>query len=287
MNKVGIVILNYLNYKDTVDCVNSLLKDKYPIKEIIIVDNHSENGSKEFLQNYLNTLQEKVYFLENNKNDGFARGNNVGIVFARKKLHCEFLLIVNNDTVFIDENLINKLLAAYEEGIAVIGPRVISKNGYEQNPIGIMSYNDVKKHFKIKSQAKIFLKNIRADRLLDNIRKKYTKIRNDLIKQEIGLDLVLHGSCMFLTPDYFKYYPYLFPETFLYYEENILTLLTHKVGLKKKFITSSKIFHKEDQSSILSFDNDDNIICKYMSESKYIAERLKDLDYVEIIKCFK
>ena len=88
MSKVGIVILNYLNYKDTVDWVNSLLKDKYLEKEIIILDNHPENESKDFLQNYLKTIFPNIYFLENEKNDGFARGNNLGINFARKELDC-------------------------------------------------------------------------------------------------------------------------------------------------------------------------------------------------------
>ena len=60
----------------------------------------------------------------------------------------------------------------------------------------------------------------------------------------------------------------------------------HKVGLRKKFITKSSIFHKEDQSSSLSFANDENVICNYINESKSIAEKLKVLNYSEIIKYF-
>ena len=50
MQKLGIVILNYLNYKDTIECVNSILNMGYPVEGIVIVDNHSENDSFKILK---------------------------------------------------------------------------------------------------------------------------------------------------------------------------------------------------------------------------------------------
>jgi HK97 family phage major capsid protein len=39
VDKVGIVVLNYLNYKDTIECVNSLLDINYDNYDILLVDN--------------------------------------------------------------------------------------------------------------------------------------------------------------------------------------------------------------------------------------------------------
>ena len=48
---LGIVILNYLNYKDTLECVKSLLGQSYKAFYIVIVDNHSANESYQVLRN--------------------------------------------------------------------------------------------------------------------------------------------------------------------------------------------------------------------------------------------
>lgn len=45
MNKISIVVLNYLNYVDTIECVDSILEMKYKFEGIIIVDNNSKNKS--------------------------------------------------------------------------------------------------------------------------------------------------------------------------------------------------------------------------------------------------
>ena len=84
MNKVGIVILNYLNYKDTIECVESIFNMKYDIAGIVIVDNHSENESYNVLKKlYKNRLNVSV--IQSNRNYGFAKGNNIGIKVVRQK----------------------------------------------------------------------------------------------------------------------------------------------------------------------------------------------------------
>lgn len=291
MRKVAVVILNYLNYKDTIECIESLMKDTYKNKEIIVVDNASRNESIKILSNYITNSNIKIHFLINETNEGYAKGNNLGILFARDVLNCEFILIVNNDTVFIDEKFIFKLIASYEKGIAIIGPRIIAQNGYEQNPVGNMKLknNDDRAKVFIKEKIKHIIQKNKKIESMFNKYKKYKKIlTNEFLSRKKTSDiLVLHGACMLLTPEYFKYYPFLYPKTFLYYEENILTIITHKVGLKKKFIANAKILHKEDQSSLLSFNNDKKIFNQYQNESIVLANKLVDMDYKAIINEFK
>lgn len=278
MNKVGIVILNYLNFKDTIECVESLEDDLYSNKEIIIVDNASENESWKILTKKYEG-HKNIHLLQTEQNVGYARGNNEGIVFARGNLKCEHILIVNNDTVFEDKNMITKLVNSYEKGIGIIGPKIINADNKNQNP--------VKKFITVKS----------IDSDLDRAQGKSEgiiriisgKIVRNLKKIIVGNDsekLMLHGSCMLLTKDYFKYYPIIFPETFLYYEEDIISLLTQKVKLRKKYVKDVYIYHKEDKSSEMSFNNSKSIKNKYMIDSILLCKKLIKLDYSEIKKIY-
>lgn len=293
MELVCVVILNYLNYTDTIECVESVRKDNYKNKRIIIVDNCSYNESFDVLvEKYKN--DEEIFVLKTEDNLGFAKGNNIGIKFAREKWNCDFILLLNNDTVCNNRNLITELINAYELNIAIIGPRIISANKREQNPVienfskmnlekvlfEKNSYKDKIRKYLIKIKPLVQIK-----RFLFNKYVSYDEIgKNKIASNVCSTDLILHGSCMLLTKDYFKYYPYLYPNTFLYYEENILTLITKKVGLNKKFINTTDIFHKEDQSSELSFNNDRNIINKYIKESMLLCYNLFDMDYDEILE---
>lgn len=112
---VGIVVLNYLNYWDTVECVKSSLKLKSSNYKIVVVDNGSKNKSYEILKSEF-ANNKKVIIIRNEINLGFAKGNNIGIAYARENLKCNFVFCINNDTVFTDLEILNKLLSCYREG---------------------------------------------------------------------------------------------------------------------------------------------------------------------------
>ena len=275
MDKIGIVILNYLNYKDTIECIDSLQDDVYQNKEIIIVDNKSNNESWDVLcKLYKNKA--RIHLIQSNENIGFAKGNNIGIVYARTKLKCDHILIVNNDTIFNDKKMIEKLVNAYEKDIGIIGPDIISADNKHQNPV---NKKVTKKRIeKDLNYYKYGYKGSISSRIINKI---YTIIQK---KNKIynSTDLVMHGSCMLLTKDYFKYYPYIFPNTFLYYEEDILSLITKKVNLRKKYVKDAYIYHKEDQSSEMSFGNKESTKNKFIVDSINECKKLFDLSYEEI-----
>jgi GT2 family glycosyltransferase len=289
MYTVAIVILNYLNYKDTIECIESIKCDKYEKKEIIVVDNNSNNESWNILNEQ---YMRKIHLIKSEENVGFARGNNLGIEYARKILKCSFVLLVNNDTIFKDNMLITELMKSYELGVAVIGPRIISSDGVEQNPVQISleksQVQDIYNNLTICKKRNIIKDNMIYLQLKKMKFLRYIKKRidnNGRIKRNIiSESLVLQGACMMLTKDYFRYYTKLFPGTFLYYEENILTLITRKLGLNKKFINNVWIYHKEDQSSLMSFNNLNDIKQKYELESMKKCLELFDLPYEEIVR---
>lgn len=293
MNKVAVVILNYLNYKDTIECVESLKQEKYINKNIVIVDNCSENNSWDILKERYQE-EDNMHLIRTEENLGFARGNNIGIDYSRNILKCNFVLLMNNDTIVKDKNMIMKIMESYEEGVGIIGPRIISADEKEQNPVReefnreivetLVNYNGG--FWEKISEFKIYKVLKSSEFLVKTKRKILGQISLDEEKRisdtECSENLILHGACMMLTSDYFRYFPKLFPNTFLYYEENILTLLTKKVGLSKKFINNTYIYHKEDQSSKMSFNNKREIKTKYFKESVKLCYQLFDMTYDEI-----
>src|SRR5947209_2414019 len=95
-NSVCAVVLNYINYDQTILCVRDLLAQDHPFLDVVVVDNHSPNESLARLVEAF-TGERKVQVLSTDHNLGYAGGNNYG---ARSRLEhgaVDFLLIINND----------------------------------------------------------------------------------------------------------------------------------------------------------------------------------------------
>lgn len=93
--KVAVVIVNYNGLRDTLECIDSLLRVDYPNIEIIVVDNGSTDMS---LQTLRALKQPSLILLETHRNLGFSGGNNVGIQRALAD-DCQYVLLLNNDAV--------------------------------------------------------------------------------------------------------------------------------------------------------------------------------------------
>ena len=67
----------------------------------------------------------QVFLIKNDKNYGFAEGNNIGIRFALENLHPEYVLLLNNDT-FVERDFLDNLVEVAENNkrIGVVGPKV-------------------------------------------------------------------------------------------------------------------------------------------------------------------
>ncbi len=60
-HKIYIIILNYNGWKDTIECLESVLKNDYENYQIIVVDNDSPNNSMEYIINWAKGKQEVIY----------------------------------------------------------------------------------------------------------------------------------------------------------------------------------------------------------------------------------
>lgn len=67
----------------------------------------------------------KLILIKNEKNYGFAEGNNIGMRYAMKALSPDYILLLNNDTV-VDRRFLDELVkvAESDEKIGIVGPKI-------------------------------------------------------------------------------------------------------------------------------------------------------------------
>lgn len=94
--KVSIIVLTYNNLAFNKQCIDSILhKTAYGRYELIIVDNASTDGTREYLEELQSREVPNLKVILNDQNKGFAGGNNIGI----KAAEGNYILLLNNDTV--------------------------------------------------------------------------------------------------------------------------------------------------------------------------------------------
>jgi len=132
---VSVIILNYNGKHFLQKCLNSVLNQSYENFEIIFFDNHSIDGSVEYVKT--NIKDPRIKIVESKTNHGFAGGNNEAIKYASHDL----IVLLNNDTE-TDKNWLKYLIEAVKENNAIASSFVITEGinpkYYESN--GSVSY---------------------------------------------------------------------------------------------------------------------------------------------------
>jgi GT2 family glycosyltransferase len=120
---LSIIIVNY-NVKEFLqNLIHSLEKASLNItKEIIVVDNASDDGSNEFIKNNF----PKIKLIANNKNLGFGKANNLGL----KETLGKFILLINPDTI-IAEDTLEKMIEFFRinPGAGLAGCKILNPDG--------------------------------------------------------------------------------------------------------------------------------------------------------------
>lgn len=232
LDMVGIIIINYNNWQDTINCINSLeIYNSYPIK-IVVVDNGSKNESVESLNCYfsqkyngrykLTTKLDKgilpyISLVDNKVNEGYARGNNIGLLYTLYDESITDILILNNDILFV-EDIIPSLLnikKRYPDS-AIITPLLLTKDG-----VGI-DYTCARRQYTVQEEIIYnFLHYLFPQYVDKKLSKRYMLLGNNLKESVIPIQ-VPSGSCMLMDKAFFKSINFFDPNTFLYWEESIL-----------------------------------------------------------------
>jgi len=119
--KVAIIIVNWNNLKDTMECLDSFKKVTYSNYEILLVDNASRGDDAIVLkENY----EDFITVITNKKNYGFAEGCNIGIREALAR-GAKYVTLLNNDTV-VSPDFLQPVIEALESNndVGIAGGKV-------------------------------------------------------------------------------------------------------------------------------------------------------------------
>lgn len=128
--KLSVIIVNY-NVKYYLDqCIRSVLRafeEMNTPAEIIVVDNHSADGSVDYLeQRYPQKLFPMVRFVRSAHNLGFACANNIAIRQSRG----EYVLLLNPDTIVGEDALKASVdFMDVHEDAGAVGVRMLGAQG--------------------------------------------------------------------------------------------------------------------------------------------------------------
>lgn len=235
---LGIVILNYKTFGDTVNCIESISKTIGDIKHTVyIVDNVSPDNSFEALSMKYTDMQ-NVRVIQSEKNGGFSYGNNVGFRAAIAD-GCDKIICTNSDVEFKD-NSIRILVEDLDESLdcAVIGPKVLCGDGSIQNANkGILTAYRFFMRRKPFSWFDWF-----------GVEKRYTYLNYNYEKPLYPAGMV-SGCCFIIRASVLPEIGYLDEKVFLYHEENILGAKLKKAGYKVKLNPRSEIIHYGGKST--------------------------------------
>ena len=114
------VILNTNRREDTLECIASLSKSTYSTHRVIVLDNHSTDGSVQAIRSDYPAVQ----VIELEENFGYAGNNNIGIKIAMEQ-GADWMFVLNEDTI-LDEDCLSCLIEVGERdpSIGILGPMV-------------------------------------------------------------------------------------------------------------------------------------------------------------------
>lgn len=267
--KVAIIIINWNGWRDTLECLESVFQINYPLFDLIVIDNDSEDSSIQKIKDYCNgkvkvqsefinyntenkpikiiehtnkelessqikidksnDYNRKLTLIKNDKNYGFTGGNNIGMKHAIKTLHSDYILLLNNDTV-VDENFIIEMMK-------------VAKTDEDIGFVGpkVYIYND-KNRLQVAGGAEVDLKYGEVDEIA------YHKIDDGKFDLYLEPDYI-GGTCILCKKEVIEKIGLLDPTYFMYWEDADWCFRGRKHGYKSVYAFKSKIWHKYGASS--------------------------------------
>ncbi|MDE5607319.1 MAG: glycosyltransferase family 2 protein [Muribaculaceae bacterium] len=259
MPNTAVIILQYGSPDLTIQCIDSLLEvNSAPVK-FIIVDNASPQPDaadkvlahiqQRFPGSWLDTdtsfrLRDgatlpEATLVRSDFNEGYARGNNIGVRLAFEDDSVDSLLISNPDIIYT-ANIIPKLKvsAILQHDCALVGP-ILYRPG-EDAPHSTTARHPVTLNDLIRTNFWLL-------RTPDDVIERTNVVitpGSDVMPTEL-----ISGGCFFVLKDVFQKIGAFDPETWLYYEENILWERIRRLGLRNYIDTSTSAIHLVGQTT--------------------------------------
>lgn len=218
---VSVILVTYNTKEMTSKCIDSIISHTQGVSyEIILVDNHSTDGSKEFYTN-----DKRVKYVYSGVNDGFGYGNNLGMHYAYGK----YIFLLNTDTLLVN-NAIKEFFdyAESHEPNTVYGCWLVDKQGnYACSYLNFPAFS-ISKFIKIHIQ--------KINPISVDYKEKYVE--------------VICGADMFIPRSVIEKSGGFDTNIFLHSEEIEYQYRMEKAKIKRKVIPQPKIVHFGGSSEI-------------------------------------
>lgn len=269
---IAFIILNYNTWEMTIRCVDSIFETCTQTYTIYIVDNGSKNDSYHKLkEQYRNNSNVKVISSEN---FGYAIGNNIGIRHAINDGH-DIITITNNDVIFLDDSIERMyLFLKKSEDATVAAPYILSPEGDLQNlptikPLSTQDYlfHNTKLNKFASSKSKL------------RFNHEYYLAGEDIKNEPIPI-YKFSGCCFMARSERLNKVGLFDENTFLYYEEDILSHKMYKTDLKSYYLPDAKIVHHHG----LTTGKDNLFVDTEMFKSEiYFLTRVYQVNYLFLL----
>ncbi len=216
-----IILLNYNNWRDTVECIQSLNESDVDDSNILIIENYSQDDSVKKLEE----LVPRVKIIQNEKNLGFTGGNNIGIKYALENKF-EYAIVLNNDTIVESKDSIKTLIEKMDKNQDV----TLGTGRIFYYPDKNKIWYDGGRLIKWRGMA-----------VHNNFRKKIDEIH--LINRSIYVDFI-SGCFMCIRLNDLHKLGYMDENFFLYLDDIEYSARAVKKKLKLMFFPQVKIYHK-------------------------------------------
>jgi GT2 family glycosyltransferase len=290
---ISVVILNYINWEETLCCIESLQSEINLIKHIIVVDNFSGNNSLDKIDQSLKERNlksevirsveeqtDKTYILfQNSENGGYARGNNIGIKIATSQ-GAGYILILNSD-VRITPNAVTEMMNCLtrSEEIGCVGPVVQEDDHYDLNFARYrLKWYD---HLLLSGAGRIIIP------MKLSLKHHFIGLKK-MGEKPFQVDMI-SGACMLFRASAINMIGAFDENTFLYYEEAIICEKFRRLGLLTYVVPSGLVIHNHAASikqlpkaKVLRYGLESQyyFLTKYKNHSRIVAHMIMSGDYL-------
>lgn len=221
---VTISILHWNDEEATACCLDSVLFDSYPFRQIIVID----NGSDVPLTQKFKTKYPEVIFRRSESNLGFAGGHNLILRDMNVFGNSAFIWVLNNDAIVTKgclQTLVEKTMLY--GGVGLASPSICYL--HDQDRIEFLA-------------ASIDFEQFTTERLRDQA------LISELLKQS-PQRLWLAGTALLISRQVIEAGICFDDRFFAYFEDNDLSIRVSQQGLKILPVPGAKILHRAPEDN--------------------------------------
>jgi len=230
---ISIIIVNYKVPQYLMEALDSLrLAELYGKSEVIVVDNASNDNSRELITSNF----EEVQWIQLKKNIGFGKACNAGAVCARGK----YLLLLNPDTIVSSSTLKNAVeFMEANPKAGLMGPKILNPDGTLQLSCRRSDPTPMVAFYYFSGLSRLFPKSKRFGH--------YNLTYMD--ENEAAHVDVVSGSFMFMPLHLFKTIGGFDERFFMYGEDIDLCFRIRQQGYEVWYYPAIEIIHLKGKSS--------------------------------------